>query len=236
MKKPILCLTLLVLLPTASRANFMLGTSPNPLTMTAGTTSGTMDVTITESGSDTISAWQFELEIIPSGGATGTLTFKDPASGSPPPPTNYVFGGEGVGIAATNTGSTLSANDFWGGPGNGATVLDGGTVNLLAMDFLASSNASGTFNIVAVKGTGNTIWNDGTDTQQFFSNVPSGTGTVLIGNVIVTPSAPTVPEPGSWALMGLGGALLALAGWRRRRRSMAHCPARLGRSYSPADT
>ena len=97
-----------------------------------------------------MAAWNFELEIIPQSGASGTLTFQGPVTGSPP---NHVFGSNGLGIAVTNGGNTLSANDFFNpSSGSGAPVPGGVGANLLQVDFPASSNASGPFAIYAMEG------------------------------------------------------------------------------------
>jgi hypothetical protein len=66
-----------------------------------------------------------------------------------PNPTNYVVGGNGLGISVINTGSALIASDFFNpSVGLGAPVPGSPGANLLQMDFLASSNASGVFGIV----------------------------------------------------------------------------------------
>jgi hypothetical protein len=56
---------------------------------------------------DIMSAWNITLAVVPDAGASGTLTFRDPASGVVANPLNYIFGGDGLGIVATNSGSTL---------------------------------------------------------------------------------------------------------------------------------
>jgi hypothetical protein len=183
-----------------------------PLTMSAGTTSAPMLVSVVSDNppSDVMSAWNFLLKILPDAGATGTLTFQDPATGTPPNPPNYIFGGNGLGIAATNGGSQLSVNDFFDpGIGPGAIVPGSPGANLLQMDFLASSNASGLFGIYALEGLALTQWTDSNATTQFFTNVPDGTGMVRVGDVLI---AQSIPEPSSLVLFGLAGA--ALAGWR----------------------
>ena len=215
MKNLTLSVAFLGLLGSSARADFTLGTSAppgTPLTMTAGTTSGPMLVNVVSNNpsQDVMTAWNVTLKIIPDAGTTGTLTFQDPATGTPPNPPNYIFGSGGLGIAATNGGSQLSANDFdvSGASGPGA--------NLLQMDFLASPSALGLFGIYAVQGATSTQWTDTVPSTQFFSNVPDGTGTALIGEVLVTQA---VPEPGSIVLLGMGSA--ALAGWLWCRRRFA---------------
>ena len=58
-----------------------------------------------------------------------------------------------------------------------------------------------------------TEWTDGNSNPQLFTNVPDGTGMVLIGEVLIPGSV--VPEPSSFVLLALGCA--ALAGWQSRR-------------------
>jgi len=224
MKKLILSFVILSFLAGSARAGVVVGTSNPPgmpLTMSAGTTSGPMLVNVVSDNppNDVMAAWHFQLMIIPDAGAGGTLTFQDPATGTPPNPTNYIFGSNGLGISITNSGSQLSANDFFNPSfGTGAPVPGAPGANLLQMDFLASSNASGLFGIYAVEGSASTQWTDTNLTTQFFTNVPDGTGNVLIGDVLI---AGGVPEPSSFVLLGVAGA--ALAGWqwkRKRKRSL----------------
>ena len=154
MKKLILSFALHGLLTRSSRADLVLSTSNSPgtpLTMSAGTTSAPMLVNIVSNNppNDVMAAWSFQLEISPDSGATGTLMFQDPATGMPPNPTNDVFGSNGLGISVINTGSALIASDFFNpSVGLGAPVPGSPGANLLQMDFLASSNASGVFGIV----------------------------------------------------------------------------------------
>ncbi len=211
-----------------SRADLTLGTSNSPgspLDMSAGTTSGPMLVNVVSNNfpNDIMAAWQFVLAIAPETGASGTLTFQDPGAGMtfPTNPTNYVFGSNGLGITAinTNSGSSLSAFDFLNPSASlGVPVPGSPGANLLQMDFLASSNASGLFGIYALEGAQNTIWTDSNANTQYFTNVPSGAGMVEIGQVLISASA--VPEPSSFWMMfsalGLGAA--GRACWKRRRR------------------
>jgi len=228
MKKLVLSVVFLSLLGGAARADLTLNTDyapGTPLAMSAGTTSGPMLVGVVSDNppNDIMAAWQFVLAIAPESGASGTLTFQDPATGTPSNPSNYIFGSNGLGISATNFGSNLSANDFFNG--SGAVVPGAPGANLLQMDFRASSNASGVFGIYALQGIpyppgiANTLWTDSNFNTQYFTNVPNATGTVLIGEVSVLSSA--VAEPSTFWVFGLGGA--ALAGWRwwRQRKEAA---------------
>ncbi len=186
-----------------------------PLSMDAGTTSSSMLVSVVSDDptQDVMSAWFFSLEIVPDVGATGTLMFEEPSSATPANPSNYVFDGNGLGIFASNGGNQLSANDFFDiSVGPGASVPGAPGANLLSMNFVASPTAMGLFGIYALRGAADTQWTDGNATTQFFSNVPDGTGLVRIGEVLVIP---TVPEPNTLTLVGLGVGVLA--GWRLRR-------------------
>lgn len=156
-------------------------------------------------------------------GATGTLSFQTPASGTPLAPSNYVFGANGLGIVAINSGSTLSANDsFDPAAGLGVAIPSAPGANLLELGFLASSNASGLFGIYADEGVATAQWTDSNFTTQLFSNVPDGTGTVLIGEVLVTaPGVQPVPEPSSLTLLWMGGTVLGSCNCWRKRKNIA---------------
>ena len=214
MKKLISRFAVLALLTGSAQADVVLSASNppgTPLTMSPGSTSGTMLVSVVSDNppNDVMAAWNFQLAIIPDSGASGTLMFQDPSSGTPPIPPNYLFGSNGLGIAVANGGSTLSANDFFDpSVGSGVPVPASPGANLLQMDFLASSNASGLFGIFALEGAANTLWNDSNLNTQLFTNVPDGTGMVQIGEVLIS-QAQSVPEPSSIALLGLAGAVLA---------------------------
>ena len=219
MKKLILCFAFLSLMVGHAWAATIIGTSnppASPLLMSAGTTSGPMSVNVVSNNppNDVMAAWNFQIEIIPNAGATGTLTFQTPATGTPANPPSYIFGPNGLGISATNSVNILNANDFYN-PGVGAGVPVPGLpgANLLQETFHASSNASGLFGIYADEGTALTQWTDSNFVTQFFTNVPSGTGRVLIGDVLIPSLA--VPEPSSLVLFGLsGGALIGWQLWR----------------------
>jgi hypothetical protein len=227
MKKLLLSIVFLGLLGGAARSDLTLSTSNppgTPLTMSAGTMSGSMLVNVVSDNApnDIMAGWQFALEILPDQGTNGTLTFQNPATGMPPNPDNYVFGNNGLGILVTNNGTSLSANDFFNpsdpSDGPGAAVPGSPGASLLQMDFLASSDASGVFGVYALEGDQNTLWTDSNSNSQYFSNVPpDGAGMVRIGEVDVTISA--VPEPSTLGLFGLVGAgwleLVAPAKWAR---------------------
>jgi hypothetical protein len=214
-KKLVLCLICLALLPGGVRAGIVLGTSNpsgTPLSMSAGTTSGPMLVNIASDNApnDVMSGWNITLTIIPDAGASGTLAFQDPATGAYSNPANYIFGGDGIGIAGVNGGNTLSASDFFVGIGPEVIVSGTPGPNLIQMDFLASSSASGLFGIYASEGAALNEWTDGSGNAQLFTNVPDGSGLVRIGDVSII--LQSVPEPSTLLLLGLASA--AVAGWQ----------------------
>ena len=89
MKNILFGVAFLVLTAGGARAGVVLSTSNPPgmpLDMTAGTTSGPMLLTVASDNppQDVMSGWNVQLEIIPNPGATGVLTFQDPATGAPP--------------------------------------------------------------------------------------------------------------------------------------------------------
>ena len=113
MKNFLLFMVFVGCLGGAARAGVVLDTSNppgTPLNMQAGTTSGPMfaGVISNNAPNDVMTAWQFVLAIAPEAGASGTLTFEDPATTTPSNPPNYVFGANGLGISASNGGSNLS--------------------------------------------------------------------------------------------------------------------------------
>jgi hypothetical protein len=222
MKNHLFVLAVLGLMAGSAQGGVVLSTDhappTPPLNMSAGTISGPMLLNVASSDfpNDVMSAWNVQLEIIPIA-ATGTLTFQDPATALPPSPpsphpADYIFGGDGLGIAVTNLGTVLSANDFYDPSfGSGINVPTSGA-NLLQMTFLASLDASGLFGIYADRGLAATIWTDASSNPpQFFTNVPDGSGTVLIGEVQI--SAP--PEPSTLGPLTLCG--VTLLAWQLRR-------------------
>jgi hypothetical protein len=221
MKKLLLSLILFTLVTNGAQAGIVLGTSNpsgTPLVMSAGSTSGPMLVNIASDNApnDVMAAWNITLTIIPDAGARGTVAFQDPATGTSANPSNYIFGVNGLGIAVVNNGSTLSANDFFMGIAPGVSVPGTPGANLLQMDFLASSNASGLFGIYASEGAALNEWTDGNGNAQLFTNVPDGSGLVLVGSALISG---VVPEPTSLVLLAFGSA--ALAAWQLRSRRLA---------------
>jgi hypothetical protein len=82
-------------------------------------------------------------------GRRGRRAFRATSLTGLPNPTNYVVGSNGLGISVISTGSALIASDFFNpSVGLGAPVPGSPGADLLQMDFLASSNASGVFGVV----------------------------------------------------------------------------------------
>ena len=222
MTKSLTAALALALLAGPARADQLtLGSSApvgNPIMFDAGTVSVPFIVFTTnnvnpDAPANFMTAWQFNLVIVPGTGATGTVTFNTPATGTPAPPPNYVFGANGVGISATNSGAMLSANDFHTAATGSQVPVAG--ANLLQMTALASANAQGPFGLFALQGANNTLWTDAAavPTTRFFVNVPAGTGMVQIGSFTV------VPEPALCLLAAAAAGLGAAAAARRRRRT-----------------
>ena len=119
----------------------------------------------------------------------------------PPNPPNYIFGGNGLGIVVTNSGSELSGNDFFDpsvGPGARRPELAG---SLLARSDVPGvvRRSRGCSRHLALEGAALTQWTDANATTQFFTNVPDGTGRVRIGEVVITLA---IPEPSGLVLGG----------------------------------
>lgn len=194
----------------------------SPLVVAPGSTTGSLFVNVTNNvGSDPpadfMTAWQFRLVLIPDAGATGTLSFNAPATGTAPNPPSYVFGSSGSGISVTTTASQLDANDIH--TGGGVQVPASPGANLLSVGFGASGTANGTWGVYAVRGAATTVWTDNAAVPQtrFFDNVPSGSGNVRIADVQVQ----AVPEPTSLMVVAVAAAGLVAGGrscGRRRPR------------------
>lgn len=71
---------------------------------------------------------------------------------------------------------------------------------------ISADGSTGTVNVAGLAAGGST----------FFSLEGSPAGIASSGGIGVPPTVPAVPEPGTWALMGLG---LALTGWIGKRRT-----------------
>ena len=165
------------------------------------------------------------LDIIPNGVTTGTLSVATPTtSATSPEPPSYVFAATpNQGLSVQNPGPSgieLFFSDI-NNPFTGGVDVTA-AVDLVAIAFTASSDASGLFDIVARRGT--TLWTDAqtpTQMSQFFSNVPNGSGGVVIGQVLVS----AIPEAGAFATVGLV-ALVGVFGWAAKRLLVNAIPGR----------
>ena len=150
---------------------------------------------------DFLTGWQLSLSIQPQAGASGQLVFANPATGTAQEPADYVLEGASFEIVVENSGTDLDAFDvnfpFTGGV---QVPIDPGAV-LLSVEFLASSDANGDFDILAVNTSNSsrrTEWANAASPVQLaqaFANVPFGIGAVRIGTVRV------IPEPSSYCLI-----------------------------------
>ena len=204
MNKLLTALTALALLASAARADVITLTTTNPtgspLVMGPSATSGIMSVLIQNTAApagNNMQGWIMDLMIIGDAGATG-LTFASPASGNVVHPPNYIFTTSfPPGIAATNTGTELKANDSDNNVAGTAVPQSPTFKTLLDLSFSATAGAGGTYGIYAVHGSFNTSWNDQVPNTQFFQGMPNDVATTRIGEVVVG-----VPEPGTLALTG----------------------------------
>jgi hypothetical protein len=215
MKRGYFALALFLAVTSVAQGGVILSTSNppgSPLGMASGSVSGPMEVVVSSpTGADIMARWQISLQIIAQPGATGTLTFQDPASGPAPNPPNYIFT-NGFGIAAVNTGSGLMANDSDQSPGT--LVPNAPGANLLQVDFAATGNASGLFGIYADPNNSNWSSPDGSGglTANGFDYPSEARGLRHIGDVLVS----VVPEPSALSLFCVGLGVLGVS-YRRLR-------------------
>lgn len=209
-----LLLLLLLALAPAARADFLTlsgeDLSYNPLS----DPSPTFVVGINNpTGTTTpLVAWSLGLEIVATPGATGTLQFATATL-----PTNYLLDGRSGGLTPPFSGPTTSIMPIGDNDSQftGVVVPTSGD-NLLATTFTASSGASGVFQIFAVPDptTGSYWFSTDFTNVRGFANVPFGGGPVLLGDITLVNA---VPEPGSAALMLVGGSLVLILARRTRR-------------------
>jgi hypothetical protein len=208
-------LVAVALLAPAVRADVITLTTTNPpgspLVMAAGSTSGIMTARVTNTAAPAgtnMQGWAIDLLIVGDAGATG-LTFASPTTGNPAHPPNYIFTTSfPPGIAVTNSGTQLFANDS--DNNLAGTAVPQTPKTLLDVMFNATAGASGTFGIFAVHGSFNTSWSDQNGATQFFQGMPNDVAMTRIGDVRVN----TVPEPGTLVLTGLAAS--AWLGCRKR--------------------
>ncbi len=205
---------------TATRARADLNIALDNVTVAPGGT-GTMDITVTSNSSDTLSAFNLELLIAPSNGATSLLQFtsnQPDFTGNP----NYVFVGESaLGPAFWSTPptttnylyDTISGGDSANGVPSYVTIT--GTSLLATVQFQAAPGATlgDQFQISLVKDPNFTYFDDQNGTALNYS-VGSTGGTVTITSVVPEPSSLTVV-----ALSGLSGLLWCC--WRGRKQGQS---------------
>ena len=192
--------------------DFPIGT---PLVMDAGGVSvDKMLVSIHSAANDLILGWQTSLRIVSTGGV-GTLGFHSTAQ-----PLAYVFGSrsafysEDLSFPVNNDG--MFAFDFTGVGGllPPVPVPSPPGLNLNALDFVASTDASGTFGVFAVGGAGRSEWTDDTFGERLFTNIdPALDSLTQIGEILVRPSV--IPEPGTLAVWSLLVGIGAFANFHR---------------------
>ena len=147
---------------------------------------------------DFLTGWELELMILPDAGASGSLQFNSPTSGSSlAEPSGYIFGSvSNFGIGVTNSGTTLNAFDLDFPFSGGASIPADPGASLLTLDFEAAPASSGVFGIYAVDGPAHSSWVDANEPNQqrrAFVNVPDGSGPVRIGEVTIVPDTSAFP-------------------------------------------
>jgi PEP-CTERM motif len=176
--------------------------SVEPVTAAPGTTGGTFDVLLTDSGSAGVSVAGFSFEIQSSNPAiTFTGAFTSTATAT------YIFNGNSLFGPEIDTQTTpsLIAQDL---AASGSTILNSGDVVGLGQVFFNVSPTA-TPGPVTVSFTGGLAGNDLSDPAG--ANIPINTFTS--GTINIT----STPEPSSLLMLLAGTA--ALAAWNRWRRA-----------------
>ena len=197
----------------------------NLLSMSPGANSSlVLSATNANAGSSvtTFNGWTLGLQLLPQGGATGTLTM----TGISNPTTNSALT---VPDTPTFINSTLNtatngttAYKYVGISNVDATTTTfalGQSLNLMSLAMSSSAGAAGTWNLYAVnQSPSQSAWLDVTGLGTDYGNVPATNGTsLLVGTVTV------VPEPGSMVLAGLAGVVVfaAFGRWRQACASLS---------------
>lgn len=173
----------------------------------------TVGVENSDATTDHLLAWSLGLEIVPAAGALGTVKFAgfiDPTS-----PSDYLLDGDSAGLLTLAAFPTTSIAPIGDNTVSATGVPIPATGKfLLQVNFVASPDARGTFDIVvhADQFTG-AYWSGLSLEAQSFLNAPLPGGSTKIGQLSV------VPEPATWLMAGqvalLGAGTLI---WRRRVR------------------
>jgi hypothetical protein len=160
-------------------------------------------------GPDAISGIQLSLSVAPDVGAVGTLDFNSVAFAA----SDFLFASGNLGL-----NSTLGAGALFAATTStvvGGAVPGPGQDQFVDFDFSASVDALGTFLVMAIPGSTDTVWFDSSFQEQSFNFSGGALNTpTVIGRVTV------VPEPGSLLFCSLA-TLVGLA-FYVRRRSRAH--------------
>jgi hypothetical protein len=198
----------LLLLGTTSPADAPLLVMPGSVTESVLVTVAN-NVAIDPSAADRMGGWQLGLAIVAAPGATGSLTFATPSSGTATAPNNYVFQGvTSAGIDVSVNAAQTSLLAFDATFPLAAVQVPMTPVHLLELKLQASPAAAGTFLIVATGGPANAHWTGAApapaiNMERAFANVAFGTA-VSIGAIQVA-----VPEASSLSLV----AMVATLAW-----------------------
>lgn len=186
-------------IPNAASAELLLsGNSMNWNPLVAPSPTHVISVANTDASPDLLVAWQIGLRIVGTVDAVGTVEFSSLAS-----PPSYLLAGRSQGLTPavslpTDDIFTVGDNDLLSG-----IAVPPGPVGLLALEFVASSGASGTFSIQAVGGEFRSIWVSDDFTGRDYSNLPNNSSLVL-GTLTI------VPEPHGAVLLAIGALLWAV--------------------------
>lgn len=166
---------------------------------------------------DLLLAWELTLEIVPDVNATGSVQFM---SASKPP--DYLFPDGSTGIGPPFSGPSDTIGPLGDGYFLGVIVPSDPSPgrNLVQVDFVASSDADGGFDILAVPDEhGSSSWYSSDFAPRAYLEIPFGGGPVNVGSVLI------VSEPSSVVLLALGTIFLSFCrfGSRRRRGRRSQC-------------
>jgi hypothetical protein len=201
----LLSVTMAVAVPSAHADR--IGISANDINWdTAASPDVSPDITVALTNSlvdnmDRLAGWQLRLQVVPTGGATGSVNFHAdflPFDGS------YILQGRSFGLAggidASDQTKLFDFDSDSNVPPTGVNVPAMGKT-LLSVNFFTNDMAHGEFLLQAVGGIGDTQWSDGNSMDRAFHNIAFGT-TQTIAHINAN-FAP-VPEPSVWVLAGIG--------------------------------
>jgi hypothetical protein len=192
---------LLLLAPGAARADLVLNIQS--VTVLAGSSGDTLDVTLTNTGPSAVTVGGFTFEIST---PTPNINFTQATTATTTAP--YIFDGQSLlgPIISTSTGQKLDASDLFKVIGSGATIGAGVTLGL----------GHAIFNVAAAT-AGGPITVSFTPPPTTSLSTPTGANipitTLNTGTITVIPTA--IPEPSVTVLAGV--AVLVGLGARRAR-------------------